>query len=69
VFIDAEKCNGCGLCAEHCYLGMIRMDRESGKALKCDLCGGDPACVRYCPVGALEKIAINHKRSWWNEVD
>ena len=23
------------------------------KVFKCDLCGGDPKCVKYCPGGAL----------------
>jgi Fe-S-cluster-containing dehydrogenase component len=56
VLIDSDRCTGCGLCAAHCYLGMVRIDRHAGKAVKCDLCGGDPACVRHCPTGALEKI-------------
>jgi Fe-S-cluster-containing dehydrogenase component len=27
------------------------VDADSGRVLKCDLCGGDPACVKVCPTG------------------
>jgi Fe-S-cluster-containing hydrogenase component 2 len=55
--VDAQRCIGCGLCRRYCPVGMIRVDAVSGKALKCDLCGGDPACVAACPTGALELVA------------
>ena len=52
--VDPERCTGCGLCARYCPIDMIRLDPDSDKALKCDLCGGHPACVAACPTGALE---------------
>lgn len=52
VVIDQELCNGCGLCARYCHLGVILI--RDRKAVKCDLCGGEPECVKYCPAGALE---------------
>ncbi len=54
VVIDREKCIACGLCSRFCPLEMIHADPETGAAYKCDLCGGDPACVQMCPYGALE---------------
>ncbi len=51
--IDQEQCTGCQQCHDACPYGMVVMDREAEKAGKCDLCGGEPLCVRYCPVGAL----------------
>jgi carbon-monoxide dehydrogenase iron sulfur subunit len=63
--IDPEKCIGCRLCQEACpnkksdphYYGdglsPIRYDAENNVCFKCDLCGGDPLCVKYCPFGAL----------------
>ena len=35
---------------------------------KCDLCGGDPACVRYCPVEAIkyvraDKVGLARRRA------
>ena len=51
--IDQEVCTGCEQCLGACPRGMVLMDTETGKAGKCDLCGGEPLCVRYCPEGAL----------------
>ena len=53
VVIDQNKCIACGLCSRFCPLEMIHTDPETDLAYKCDLCGGDPACVRICPYGAL----------------
>ncbi len=52
VVVDAGKCDGCGDCVEACPYGMIEQD-GSGKAFKCDLCGGSPACVAECEFEAL----------------
>ena len=52
VLVDKEKCTGCGLCAEACAYGQIDTNNE-GLAYKCDLCGGDPACVKECHPQAL----------------
>ncbi len=53
VVIDREQCIACGLCSRFCPLEMIHADPASGQAYKCDLCGGDPECVKICPYGAL----------------
>jgi len=36
-----------------CQFGMIRIDPETKQAFKCDLCGGDPQCAKWCPTGAI----------------
>jgi len=51
VKIDEETCSGCGECLDSCPFGAISM-RDS-VAVKCDLCGGDPACVKYCEREAI----------------
>ncbi len=53
IIIDEEKCTGCGSCIEVCPIGAIVLDPTSNKALKCDLCGGKPICVEYCPAKVL----------------
>lgn len=61
VAIESEKCIGCGLCLE-CPLGGMSLDRVTGIAVICDLCQGEPACVEYCPQGALEYISLDRAR-------
>jgi len=56
VEIDRARCAGCKMCLLACPLGNIHYDGELGVSTKCDLCGGDPACVRFCTSGALQFV-------------
>jgi carbon-monoxide dehydrogenase iron sulfur subunit len=40
-------------CVFACPFGATFVDQDSGRVLKCDLCDGDPTCVKVCPTGAL----------------
>ena len=53
VNLNDALCNGCGECVTACPFDAIWMDERRSIAIKCDLCGGDPVCVRYCAPGAL----------------
>jgi len=48
VILHTGMCTGCGECASVCPYQAIHMSDELGIALKCDLCGGDPQCVKVC---------------------
>lgn len=52
VIINQEKCTGCGLCIKACPFNAIHLS-PTGIALKCDLCGGEPECVKHCPTGII----------------
>jgi len=52
LLVDPDKCVGCRMCALACPFGNIEV-LDRGHAEKCDLCGGDPMCVQFCPRGAL----------------
>jgi Fe-S-cluster-containing hydrogenase component 2 len=56
VEIDASRCAGCKMCLLACPLGQVRFDASEGIGVKCDLCGGDPACVRSCIADALQFV-------------
>lgn len=48
--LQAGQCVSCGICAESCAYGAIRMgDFPEVDEENCRLCGG---CVQACPVGA-----------------
>ena len=54
--VDDDKCQGCKMCLLVCPLGGMGFNKAKGIAVKCDLCGGEPECVNFCPTGALEII-------------
>jgi len=51
--VDEKKCVGCGECVEACQFDMIHVNADTETAYKCDLCGGDPQCVAWCPTNAI----------------
>ena len=55
VQVDESRCLGCKMCQVACPFGNIAVG-SSGHAEKCDLCDGDPQCVKFCPRGALRFI-------------
>jgi len=65
--VNQKRCVGCKMCVFSCPVGAISIDRIAG-AVKCDLCGGDPHCVRVCPRKAIEfteydRVGMNKKRA------
>ena len=56
VVIDENLCIGCKMCIMACPIGGPWVDAENFKIMKCDLCEGDPKCVKYCAFGALEFV-------------
>ncbi len=51
--LSEETCIGCGACVEACPFGAADLHPQTGLALICDLCGGDPACVKRCATKAI----------------
>jgi carbon-monoxide dehydrogenase iron sulfur subunit len=51
VTVIQERCVGCRMCTLACPFGCIVV--SDGIAEKCDLCHGDPQCVRRCRTGAI----------------
>nr|MBQ2094626.1 hypothetical protein [Bacillota bacterium] len=48
-----EGCFRCAACAVNCPVGACVQDEALNAFTACDLCGGDPLCVRVCLSGAL----------------
>lgn len=67
LLINDEKCFGCGDCIPACPFGEIVLPEGYKIPVKCDLCNGDPKCVKYCFKGAIkymddEQVARERRR-------
>ena len=54
VTLDYDLCIGCKMCVIACPFGGMGIDAVLRQVIKCDLCDGDPVCVRFCDPGALQ---------------
>jgi carbon-monoxide dehydrogenase iron sulfur subunit len=52
VTVSEDVCVGCRMCMLACPYGNIVVGSK-GVAEKCNLCDGDPQCVKFCAFGAL----------------
>jgi len=59
VLVDYNVCIGCRSCVSVCPFGAMSFNTTDRRVLKCDLCGGDPQCVRFCDVKAVDFIEAN----------
>ena len=62
VLLDEKKCIGCWACIEACAKdrsNVIRKSKDEKVIVGiCDLCGGDPSCVKGCTEGALNIVPV-----------
>ncbi len=54
VSVDYDTCIGCRSCVSVCPFGAMNFNSTDRRVLKCDVCDGDPQCVRFCEVQAVE---------------
>jgi len=56
VYVDGERCQGCGVCMDACPTGAIRL--VNGVAtIEQSLCRECQACVEACPQGAILAVS------------
>jgi len=58
VEIDYDLCIGCRTCVSVCPFGAMHFNARDRKVFKCDLCDGDPQCVKFCEVHAIEFVEV-----------
>jgi len=56
-----DKCKGCDWCVQACEHGGISIHPDTGFSVACDLCGGEPQCVEFCPEEALQIITTDEE--------
>jgi carbon-monoxide dehydrogenase iron sulfur subunit len=65
IVINYERCIGCKTCIAVCPFGATGFDPIAKKVIACDLCDGDPQCVRFCTTEAIRYVdasEINRER-------
>lgn len=66
ILIDAQKCIGCLQCVQACPFSHVNFNPAAKVAFKCDRCGGDPQCAKYCWTGAISyepiEVVLNYGR-------
>jgi len=56
VTVDYNTCIGCRSCVSVCPFGAMSFNTIDRRVLKCDLCDGNPQCVRFCEVKAVDFV-------------
>ena len=56
VMVDYDVCIGCRMCVAVCPFGAMAFDTLAKRVIKCDLCDGDPLCVKFCYVAAVQYV-------------
>ncbi|MFC1533715.1 4Fe-4S dicluster domain-containing protein [Thermodesulfobacteriota bacterium] len=67
VSVDYDICIGCRSCVAVCPFGAMSFNTLEKQVFKCDLCDGDPQCVRFCDMKAVDfvspdEVSIGKKR-------
>ncbi len=61
IMLKEKQCKGCDWCVQACDHGGITIHTDTGRAMTCDLCEGEPKCVESCPEEALEMVATDEE--------
>ena len=58
VLVDREKCIACGRCIDACPGKIPYIHPRDNYAVICDLCDGDPKCVKVCSEGGWNALQL-----------
>jgi carbon-monoxide dehydrogenase iron sulfur subunit len=59
VFVDYDVCIGCRACVAVCPFGAMSFNIKEKQVFKCDLCDGDPQCVKFCEEKAIDFLEVD----------
>jgi Fe-S-cluster-containing hydrogenase component 2 len=63
VLVDREKCISCGDCIRACPGTVPYLHPGDNKATICDLCNGDPECVKVCAEAGYNALTLVHEKT------
>lgn len=58
ILVDKGKCTACGQCIAACPGRVPHLHPKEKYALICDLCDGDPQCVKVCRAGGWNALQV-----------
>jgi carbon-monoxide dehydrogenase iron sulfur subunit len=58
VIVDSEKCISCGFCIKACPGKVPFLHPDNNKAVICDLCDGEPECVKVCQEAGYNALIL-----------
>jgi len=58
IIVDKDKCTACGSCIEACPGRIPAIHPTEKYAVICDLCDGDPQCVKVCQEGRYNALWV-----------
>jgi Fe-S-cluster-containing hydrogenase component 2 len=58
VLVDNKTCIGCGQCIDACPGRIPHMHPKEKHIVICDLCNGDPQCVKVCQQGSWNVLRV-----------
>ena len=58
VIVDREKCISCGKCIKACPGNVPILHPGDNKAAICNLCNGDPECVKVCTEAGYNALTL-----------
>ncbi|UCH57011.1 MAG: 4Fe-4S dicluster domain-containing protein [Candidatus Bathyarchaeota archaeon] len=58
VIVDREKCTSCALCIKACPGQVPFLHPGDNKATVCNLCEGDPECVKVCQEARYNALSV-----------
>jgi len=62
VRINPVRCIGCKTCVITCPLSVPWFNEEFHVSMKCDFCGGDPQCTKFCSPQAIR--VVSREEAW-----
>lgn len=53
ILFDEDKCTMCEECVDVCPQNAVAFDDQLERINICDMCGGKPLCIEWCPEEAI----------------